>query len=154
MEQTFSKKIILWTTLLTSVSRKLISAFLMILMSCSSAIFYSTASSLLFLETSSTIYSKWSIITFAVIYISNIITLQTWQKRPKCDLEVPTPHNFNLVEAPQDISQSYWNFYTIFLIYRDNFPPLLHLNLRQFFFLPLQSLHPSVHVCFDAKYWT
>jgi hypothetical protein len=52
-----------------------------------------------------------------------------------------TPPIFNSVERPQDLSQYLYNFYTLLLIYSHNFPKLLDVKKKNFFF----SLHPNKH---------
>ena len=49
------------------------------------------------------------------------------------------PPNLKLCEDPQDLSQSHWNFHTLLIMYRDNFPSPLYICTPKKVF----SLHPS-----------
>ena len=69
-------------------------------------------------------------------YISSNIAQNA--KLPICRADPP---NLKLGEDPQDLSQSRWNFHTLLIMCRDNFPSPLYIRTSKKVF----SLHPTVH---------
>jgi hypothetical protein len=71
-------------------------------------------------------------------------------KNAICEFVTPTPPNVNLVERPQDLSQSLYNFYTLLLRCIDNFPSLLDVEI----FILKMSLHPNKHAsCIEQSFF-
>ena len=64
-----------------------------------------------------------------VYALANSTLTQTSHKTQTCEFDVPTSPNSKLTEEPQDIFQYHWNFYTPLLIYIDNFPQLLPVEI-------------------------
>ena len=69
---------------------------------------------------------------------------QTSHKNAKLSICRAYPPNLKLCEDPQDLVQSHWNFHTLLIIYRDNFPSPLYICTPKKVF----SLHPTVHIIF------